>query len=198
MSRRPSLHRLVVGLVLGTGTEAALVGWALIDPARIDGWTEVLAVRGEADAWLGGERSSPLVRWINVESIGPLVAGGAVTSDALPSWMALPAGVGARHVRVAAVGVGWPLRAVGMRWVADRSDEGFPPPAEKESSGDAPKEATRRLRDAVMGEGATGANAGEPWFDWTAAVSDAALLGIPWYAVAEWLRARRRGVTPRG
>ena len=198
MSRRPSLQGLAIGLLLGAGTEAALVGWALMDPARIDAGTEVMAVRGEADAWFGGERSSGLVHWINVESIGPLVSGGGVASDALPSWMPLPAEVGARHVRVAAVGVGWPLRAVGMRWAADRSDQGFPPPAEKESSGDAPKEAVRRLRDAMLGGGAGVIGAGEAWIDWTAAVSDAALLGVPWYAIIGWLRARRRGVTPRG
>lgn len=198
MSRRPSLRGLVGGVLLGAGTEAVLVGWALTEPARVDAWTEVLAVRGEADAWLGGERSSVLVRWINVESIGPLVSGGGVASDALPPWMKLPPRVGARHVRVAAVGVGWPLRAVGMHWVADRSDQGFPPPAEKESSGDAPKEAVRRLRDAMTGAAATGTNAGEPWFDWTAAAADGVLLGVPWYAMIEWVRARRRGVTPRG
>lgn len=198
MSRKPSLRALTAGVLLGAGTEAALLAWALLDPVRIDPWTEVLATQGGTDLWLGGERSTAMVRWINLESVGPLVSCGTVPSDALPSWMPLPADVGARHVRVAAVGVGWPLRTVGMRWVAERGDEGFPPPAEKESSGDAPKEAVRRLRDALLGDGLAARGAGSPWFDWTAIAADSALLGVPWWVLVEWVGTRRRGVTRRG
>lgn len=199
MIRAPSLRLLLGSVLLGAVCELAVVAWNLSDPPRIDGWQERMAVRGGTDLWVGGERSTAAVRWINLETVGPLVAAAASELDDVPWWMPLPQGVGAMHVRSAAVGVGWPFRAVGMRWVADRSDLGFPPPAEKESSGDAPKEALRRLRDSLLGGGPAMPTdrSGAVWLDWGAAFADAALLGVPWYALGEFWRARRRPVTPR-
>ena len=110
----------------------------------------------------------------------------------------MPTEVGARHVRAAAVGIGWPFRSMGMRWVAERGDQGFPPPAEKEASGDAPKEAVRRLRDALLAEGGGGPGAGVAWYSWSAFVADAVILATPWWVLGAWVAARRRAVTPRG
>ena len=196
MSARSTLGLLAPAMALGAAGEAALLGWALLDPARVEAWDEVLVLRPGGDAWLGCRRSTALVEWINVESVGPVVSEPQAAADAAPWWLPLPA-AGPRHVWVAAVGVGWPLRTVGVRWEADRSDLGFPPPAEKDTSGDAPKEALRRLRDAVTGAGDEPAGAGQAWIDWAAACANAAVLSMPWLAIAVARRARR-GVTPRG
>ena len=200
MIRRASLRWLLGSVLLGAGCELGVVAWTLSDPPRIEAWQERMVVHGGTDLWVGGERSSASVRWVNLETMGPLVETAASEMDSMPWWMPLPDGVGAMHVRAAAIGVGWPFKALGMQWVADRSDLGFPPPAEKESSGEAPKEALRRLRDALIGDGAAPASirSGLVWMDWQAILADAALLGVPWYALGELWRARRRTVTPRG
>jgi hypothetical protein len=196
MSARSTLGSLAVAVALGAASEAVLVGWALLDPVRIEAWDEVLVLRPGGDAWLGCRRSTALAEWINVESVGPVVSEPQAAADAAPRWLPLPI-AGPRHVRVAAIGVGWPMRAVGMRWEADRSDLGFPPPAEKDTSGDAPKEALRRLRDAVTGTGDDQAGAGQAWLHWPGACTNAAVLSVPWLAIAV-ARRPRHGVTRRG
>lgn len=196
MSARGTLGLVAAALALGAATEVALVGWVLLDPVRIESWDEVLVLRPGGDAWLGCRRATGLVEWINLESVGPVVSEPEAAADAVPPWLSLPA-AGPRHVRVAAVGVGWPMRAVGMQWIADRSDLGFPPPAEKDTSGDAPKEALRRLRDAVTGASVDAAVGGRAWLNWAGACMNAVVLAVPWLAVAA-VRRTRRGITPPG
>jgi hypothetical protein len=133
--------------------------------------TDVFLVRGIA-VWIGTERHSSMIRWINVETVGPLVSESARIGE-VPDW-AEPAPPGdTRLVRAAAVGIGWPLPLLAAKWRADRGDEVFPPPAERDTSGESPKEAVRRTLD------------GDPKAKRTLlvphAMADALLLALPWW-----------------
>ena len=155
--------------------------------------TEVFLVRGNA-AWSGTERRSAMIRWINVESVGPLVSESTRIGE-VPDWAEPAAADDARLVRAAAVGIGWPLPLIAAAWRAERGDEVFPPPAERDTSGESPKEAVRRTLD------------GDPKATRTLlvpqAIADAVLLALPWWLLLRgisWTRARRfaRAVTPPG
>lgn len=178
---------VLAAILLGAASTAGVVVFARVSMSGIPESTEVLLLRG-GDAWHGSERGTALIRWINVETVGPLVA--AARWGDVPQWAEPGSADGARHVRVAAVAVGWPLPAVAARWRAERADEGFPPPAERETSGDAPKEAMRRLFGS------------DPHADrsilWTGTAIDALALGVPWWVVLRIiarLRAARGAVT---
>lgn len=191
--------RTVIGAAcLGAATEVALVGLALLDPPRIPDSAELLLVRGPM-AWHGTERRSMTVRWVNVETAGPLVNPQA-DSGSVPAWAEPPAPADARLVRHAALGIGWPWPAVACSWRTDRGDVNFPPPVETETSGDAPKEAARRMLASIVGEAPPAGGHG------TVAVLPGGLLlgslalALPWLAAmatVAHVRARRP-VTPQG
>lgn len=191
--------RTVIGAAcLGAATEVALVGLALLDPPRIPDSAELLLVRGPM-AWHGTERRSMTVRWVNVETAGPLVNPQA-DSGSVPAWAEPPAPADARLVRHAALGIGWPWPAMACSWRTDRGDVNFPPPVETETSGDAPKEAARRMLAAIVGEAPPAGGHG------TVAVLPGGLLlgslalALPWLAAmaaVAHVRARRP-VTPQG
>lgn len=175
---------------LGAATEAVLVGVALLDPPRIPGCSEVLLFRGST-AWHGGERRSAMVRWVSVETVGPLV-NPPPDAGSVPAWAEPVTPSDARLIRHAALGVGWPWPALACTWRTDRGDVNFPPPVETETSGDAPKEAARRIRAAMTGgeppAGGHGALAAVPG----GFVLDSLVLAVPWLAVIAGV-ARRRG-----
>lgn len=177
-------------MLLGAASTAGVILAARMSMSGIPGSTEVLLLR-EGDAWHGSERRTALIRWINVETVGPLVTG-ARWGD-VPPWAEPGRADGARHVRFAAVAVGWPFPAVAARWRAERADEGFPPPAERETSGDAPKEAMRRL----FGSDPHASRS----ILWAGTTIDALVLAAPWWLVLRFVsrrRAARATVTPRG
>ena len=198
MSAAAAARTAAIAIALGATTEAVIVLVALVDPPRIISATDVVIVRGE-DAWHGNERASALLRWINVETVGPLVNQGT-DSGFMPAWAEPPPPPDARLVRHAALGAGWPACAVACTWTTDRADVNFPPPIEGETSGDAPKEAARRLVAALRGErepaGGHGAVRLLP-----AAALDSVLLALPWFAAILMVRRTRRGgaqFTPPG
>jgi hypothetical protein len=193
MSGRRRAFEASVALALGAASAVATVPLARMTMTAITDSTEVFLVRGTA-AWSGTERRSAMIRWINVETVGPLVSESARIGE-VPDWAepAQPADV--RLVRAAAVGIGWPLPLIAAAWRADRGDEVFPPPAERDTSGESPKEAVRRTLD------------GDPKATRTLlvpqAIADAVLLALPWWLLLRgisWVQARRfaRGVTPPG
>jgi hypothetical protein len=199
LSGRRAARTAVVALALGVVTEVAVVMVALVDAPRIMGASEVMLIRGTA-AWHGNDRSSALLRWINMETVGPLVNQGG-DSGAVPAWAEPPAPADARLVRHAALAAGWPLPAVACSWTTDRSDVNFPPPIENETSGDAPKEAARRSIAALRGERAPAGGHGTTRLLAGGFAADAIALALPWFAVS-WLAQsaieRRRTITPRG
>ena len=171
---------------------------ALADAPRILGAGEVMLVRGTA-AWHGNERRSMLLHWANMGTVGPLV-NEAGDSGSVPAWCEPPIPDDARLVRHAALAAGWPLRAVAWSWTTDRADVNFPPPVETETSGDAPKEAARRMLASIVGEAPPAGGHG------TVAVLPGGLLlgslalALPWLAAmatVAHVRARRP-VTPQG
>jgi hypothetical protein len=193
MSGRRHAFEASVALALGAASAVATVPLARMTMTAITDSTEVFLVRGTA-VWSGIERRSAMIRWVNVETVGPLVSE-SVRIGEVPDWAepAPPADV--RLVRAAAVGIGWPLPLIAAAWRADRGDEVFPPPAERDTSGESPKEAVRRTLD------------GDPKATRTLlvpqAIADAVLLALPWWLLLRgisWMRARRlaRAVTPPG
>lgn len=134
---------LALALMLGFLTAWMMVPLAQWTVAPMIDSQEVLLLRGHA-AWHGSQRGNALLSWVNVESVGPLVSD-APPSGNVPTW-AEPAPIeGGVYVRSAAIAVGWPMPIAAARWCATRGDQGFPPPAEREDSGLAPKEALHRL-----------------------------------------------------
>ena len=165
-------RRLLLALLLGAVSAVATVPYAQMTMSAIQQSTDVLLLRGTT-AWSGSERRSACIRWINVETVGPLV-NASEPSGIVPGW-AEPA-----------VGIGWPLPVITASWRADRGDEGFPPPAERDTSGESPKEAVRR----VLGDDPHASRA----VMLPQALFDAAVLALPWWLILEvtaWLRARR-------
>jgi hypothetical protein len=182
-----------VALALGVASAVATVPLARMTMTTITESTEVFLVRGTA-AWSGTERRSAMIRWINVETVGPLVNESARIGE-VPDWAEPAPPVDARPVRAAALGIGWPLPLIVAEWRADRNDEGFPPSAERDTSGESPKEAVRRMLD------------GDPKATRTLlapqAIVDAVLLALPWWLLlrgVSWMRAGRaaRSVIPPG
>lgn len=186
MSRRGTAIALAAAGfgIAGTVSMAVL---ARLTVATMPESSEVLLLR-DRDAWHGGERRSSLVRWINLETVGPLVV--PAQEGAVPRWAEPGPADGARHVRAAAVAVGWPFPAFAARWRADRADQGFPAPAERETSGEAPKEAVRRL----FGED----RHAERSVLWPGAALDAAAFALPCWAALRMLDRRRATVTRPG
>jgi hypothetical protein len=184
MSGRRRVFEASVALALGAASAVATVPLARMTMTTITDSTEVFLVRGIA-VWIGTERHSSMIRWINVETVSPLVSESARIGE-VPDW-AEPAPPGdTRLVRAAAVGIGWPLPLLAAKWRADRGDEVFPPPAERDTSGESPKEAVRRTLD------------GDPKAKRTLlvphAMADALLLAIPWWLLLRglsWMQARR-------
>lgn len=191
-------RRVFAAACLGAATEGALVGLALLEPARIPEASELLLVRG-AVAWHGAERRSPVVRWVNVETAGPLVNLQA-DSGSVPPWAEPAAPADARLIRHAALGVGWPWPAIACTWRTDRGDVNFPPPVETETSGDAPKEAARRMVAAITGDAPPAGGHGAVTVLAGGMLLDSLALAVPWFAaVAAVARLRAgRAVTPRG
>ena len=140
-----SVARVAASLALGVATAAATVPLARMTMTAVRGCADVLLVR-ERTVWQGSERRSAMIRWINVETVGPLVTESPRTGE-VPAWAEPAPPPDARLVRAAAVAVGWPFPVVAAAWRADRGDEGFPPPSEYDTSGNSPKEAVRRLLD---------------------------------------------------
>jgi hypothetical protein len=199
LSGRRAARTAVVALALGVVTEVAVVMVALVDAPRIMGASEVMLIRGTA-AWHGNDRSSALLRWINMETVGPLVNQGG-DSGAVPAWAEPPAPADARLVRHAALAAGWPLPAVACSWTTDRLDVNFPPPIENETSGDAPKEAGRRSIAALRGDQAPTGGHGAMRILPGGFAAGAVAFALPWCAAVSLARIaieRRRGVTPRG
>jgi hypothetical protein len=184
MSGRRRVFEASVALALGAASAVATVPLARMTMTTITDSTDVFLVRGTA-VWIGTERHSSMIRWINVETVGPLVSESARIGE-VPDW-AEPAPPGdTRLVRAAAVGIGWPLPLLAAKWRADRGDEVFPPPAERDTSGESPKEAVRRTLD------------GDPKAKRTLlvphAMADALLLALPWWLLlrgVSWMQARR-------
>jgi hypothetical protein len=184
MSGRRRVFEASVALALGAASAVATVPLARMTMTTITDSTEVFLVRGIA-VWIGTERHSSMIRWINVETVSPLVSESARIGE-VPDW-AEPAPPGdTRLVRAAAVGIGWPLPLLAAKWRADRGDEVFPPPAERDTSGESPKEAVRRTLD------------GDPKAKRTLlvphAMADALLLALPWWLLlrgVSWMQARR-------
>ena len=184
MSGRRRVFEASVALALGAASAVATVPLARMTMTTITDSTEVFLVRG-ITVWIGTERHSSMIRWINVETVGPLVSESARIGE-VPDW-AEPAPPGdTRLVRAAAVGIGWPLPLLAAKWRADRGDEVFPPPAERDTSGESPKEAVRRTLD------------GDPKAKRTLlvphAMADALLLALPWWLLlrgVSWMQARR-------
>ena len=193
MTRRGAARAVLAvaaGIAAGAATELALVLLAVVDPPRIVESTDVFAIRGDG-VWHGSARSSALLDWVNVERAATLVNPGEA-SGSLPAWAEPPNADGAGgHGRHAALAVGWPLRATGMRWAVRDSTQGFPPPAEVETSGDAPKDASRRMLSAWMGGAAPAGGHGEAFVLWRNLVADALVLALPWLAAAGAIRAAR-------
>jgi hypothetical protein len=191
----------------GAATELSLVLAAVLVPPRIVESSEVLAIR-DGTVWHGSERRSPLLHWVNAESAASLVNRDG-PEGSLPPW-AEPAAVDAPggYERHGALALGWPLRFVGMRWSAQDSSRGFPPPAEVETSGDAPKEASRLMAAAWLGDPPPAGGHGEGFVLWGSLLADIALLAVPWFAAAAAIAGMRAGraraaaraatVTPRG
>jgi len=184
MSGRRRAFEACVALALGAASAAATVPLARMTMTAITESTEVFLVRGTA-AWSGTERRSAMIRWINVETVGPLVNESARIGE-VPGWAEPAPPTDARPVRAAALGIGWPLPLIAAEWRADRSDEGFPPSAERDTSGESPKEAMRRTLD------------GDPKATRTLlvpqAIADSLLLALPWWVLLRgirWMRARR-------
>lgn len=192
MSARTALAVLAAALPCGLLTEAALVAVALVDPPRILESRQVFLVRGTA-AWHGNERRSPLLRWVNMETVGPLVNSGGADSGDVPAWAEPAPPPDARLVRHAALGVGWPLPAIAGSWNADRSDVNFPPPVEAETSGDTPKEAARRLVGSIMHERAPAGGHGTIALIPSGIALDSLALALPWGAAIAAVRRIRRG-----
>ena len=193
MSGRRSAFEACAALALGAASAAATVPIARMTMTAITDSTEVFLVRGNA-AWSGTERRSAMIRWINVETVGPLMNESPRIGE-VPDWAEPAPPTDVRLVRAAAVGIGWPLPLIAAEWRADRGDEVFPPPAERDTSGESPKEAVRRTLD------------GDPKATRTLllpqAIADAVLLAFPWWLLlrgVSWMRARRSAlaVTPRG
>jgi hypothetical protein len=184
MSRRRRAFEACVALALGAASAAATVPLARMTMTAITDSTEVFLVRGNA-VWTGTERRSSMIRWINMETVGPLVSESARIGE-VPDW-AEPAPPGdMRLVRAAAVGIGWPLPLVAAEWRADRGDEVFPPPAERDTSGESPKEAVRRTLD---GDAKATRTLLVPQ-----AIADSLLLALPWWLLLRgisWVRASR-------
>jgi hypothetical protein len=176
--------RVAAALALGVTTAAATVPIARMTMTAVHGCADVLLVRGTA-AWQGSERRSAMIRWINVETVGPLVTESTHFGE-VPEWAEPAPPPDARLVRAAAVAVGWPLPVVAAAWRADRGDEGFPPPSEYDTSGNSPKEAVRRLLD------------GDPKATRTlllpGALADSLFFAVAWYGVIAAVAgiARRR------
>lgn len=185
--RSGTAARVLAALAFGAAGAASAVLLARLTVANVPGSREVLLLRGH-DAWHGSERRSALVRWINLETVGPMV--GSAEEGHVPRWAEPGAADGARHVRVAAVAVGWPLPAVTARWRADREDQAFPAPAERETSGDAPKEAVRRL----FGEDLRAERA----MLWPEAAADVLAFALPCWAVLHFASRRRAALSRPG
>jgi len=184
MIRRMHRRRLLLALLLGAVSAVATVPYAQMTMSAIQQSTDVLLLRGTT-AWSGSERRSACIRWINVETVGPLV-NASEPSGIVPGWAEPAPPIDGGHVRAAAVGIGWPLPVITASWRADRGDEGFPPPAERDTSGESPKEAVRR----VLGDDPHASRA----VMLPQALFDAAVLALPWWLILEvtaWLRARR-------
>ena len=184
MSRRMTGRRVLAALLLGAASAVATVPYAQMTMSAIHESTDVLLLRGTT-AWSGSERRSACIRWINVETVGPLVNASEVIG-VVPEWAEPAPPIEGVHVRAAAVGIGWPLPVITAVWRADRGDEGFPPPAERDTSGESPKEAVRR----VLGD--------DPHASRRVmlphALFDAVVLALPWWVLLEviaWLKARR-------
>ena len=177
-------RRLLLALLLGAVSAVATVPYAQMTMSAIQQSTDVLLLRGTT-AWSGSERRSACIRWINVETVGPLV-NTSEPSGMVPGWAEPAPPIDGGHVRAAAVGIGWPLPVITASWRADRGDEGFPPPAERDTSGESPKEAVRR----VLGDDPHASRA----VMLPQALFDAAVLALPWWLILEvtaWLKARR-------
>lgn len=197
MRTAAAARRAAVALALGAATELGIVLAALLDVPRILDADEVMLLRGSA-AWHGNTRRSATLRWINLETVGPLV-NQAGDSGSVPAWAEPPAPQDARLVRHAAFAAGWPVPALACSWTTDRSDVNFPPPVEAETSGDAPKEAARRTLAALRRDQAPSGGHGALRPIVGGFAVDAALLALPWFAVvsvAGAVRARRRALTP--
>ena len=189
----------LVAISLGAATEVILVLVALLDVPRIPGSTEVMLVRGAA-AWHGNERRTALVRWINMESIGPLL-NALGDSGSVPAWAEPPVLPDARLVRHASLGAGWPIPAVTQSWTTDRTDVNFPPPIENETSGDAPREAARRMLASLRQDRAPTGGHGTTRILPSGFAVGTALLAFLWLVpvvAVRALRDRRQHVTPRG
>lgn len=191
-------RRVAVALLLGAATEVVVIMIALLDPPRIVEASEVMLTRGTT-AWHGHERASAMVRWTTMETVGPLV-NPAADSGFVPRWSEPPPVADARLVRHAAFAVGWPVKAVACTWTTDRFDVNFPPPIENETSGDAPKEAARRMLAAIKHERAPAGGHGTSMVLASGLAFDAAALSLPWLAatMAAGALLRRRAVTRRG
>ena len=184
MSGRRRVLEACVALALGVASAGATVLLARMTMTTIKDSTEVFLVRGNA-GWTGTERRSSMIRWINMETVGPLVSESTRIGD-VPGWAEPDPPGDVRLVRAAAVGIGWPLPLMSAQWRADRGDEVFPPPAERDTSGEIPKEAVRRAVD------------GDPKATRTLlvpqAIADSLLLALPWWLLLRgisWMRARR-------
>ena len=88
-----------VALALGVASAVATVPLARMTMTTITESTEVFLVRGTA-AWSGTERRSAMIRWINVETVGPLVNESARIGE-VPDWAEPVAADDARLVRAA-------------------------------------------------------------------------------------------------
>lgn len=184
MSRRMHRRRVLIALLLGAVSAVATVPYAQMTMSTIHESTDVLLLRGTT-VWSGSERRSACIRWINVETVGPLVNASEVIG-VVPRWAEPTPPSNGVHTRAAAVGIGWPLPVVTATWRADRSDEGFPPPAERDTSGESPKEAVRR----VLGDDPDASRQ----LMLPQALFDAVVLALPWWLILEviaWLKARR-------
>lgn len=185
MKSRGRASGVVAALLLGAVSAAATVPYAYMTMSAIHDSTDVLLLRGTT-VWSGSERRSACIRWINVETVGPLVNPSEAVGT-VPSWAEPSPPPDSVHVRAAAIGIGWPLPILTASWRADRADQGFPPPAERDTSGESPKEAVRRAvgddPHAIRG------------ILFAQAALDALVLAMPWWGVLQglaWLRARRR------
>ena len=107
MSGRRRAFEASVALALGAASAVATVPLARMTMTAITDSTEVFLVRGTA-AWSGTERRSAMIRWINVETVGPLVSESARIGE-VPDWAEPAPPADARPVRAAALGIGWPL-----------------------------------------------------------------------------------------
>lgn len=181
---------VIVMLLLGAATTAAVAVMALFSADRATESTTSVIVRNGAELWLVRMHEGFGLRWVNCERALAPLANAVLPVDDLPDWARLPDVVFPPDAspRIATLAVGWPMPIAARQWSAPSYQHLFPLQFEIDDGNDSLRRAAQRFREDEPGVPVR--------ILWPGVAVDVALFAIAWGILALLLSSVWRVIFP--